>query len=199
MAAERAGHVASEMETALTPVREETESELAKASAVRSNKSNGRGGSLSSGTKRRAAAINGRLLPFAVRRSKAGPPSSVKRMKSKEAAVVAAVPMKPKLPNKQFSSGSKTPPEEALQPTNEESTTERSDVAIAQKTKVKTKLSKAERVLKKAEAAVKAAEAQVQAEKISIKKSSKVKDERARQARERDAKTLKVSPQLIDN
>ena len=50
-------------ENALTPIREETENELAEATPARGKKSDGRGRSMSSGKNRMRSAISGRLLP----------------------------------------------------------------------------------------------------------------------------------------
>ena len=194
MAAARAGHVVGGADNALTPIREETESEWAKATPTRRNKSDDRGRLLSSGRIKVMGAASGRLLPGEMRVRRKVPPSSAKRIKSKDPAFVAAVAKKPKRSFNAVSSGEKnTVQDEQLPPTTEVEA-EPAIVASAQKTKAKTKLSKSERALKKAKAALKLAEANVEADKISIKKKSKVRDERNRQARERDAATLKVSP-----
>ena len=194
MAAARAERDVGGKDNTLTPIAEEAENEWAKTTPARGKRSDGRGGSLSSGRIRMRGALHGRLLPGEMRSRKTAPPSSVKRLKSKEAVAVAAVPKKPKPQLKAANSGSMTPSQADLQSTTEEANVERSGVASAQNPRGKTKPSKSERLLKKAEAAFKAAEEQVRAERVSIKKNTKLKDERQRQARERDAKTLKVSP-----
>ena len=117
-----------------------------------------------------------------VRRIRMAPPSSANRIKSKDAAVVAAVAKKPKRSVKTVSSGEKRAAQAEQMPSTTDVDAEPLDVASAQKAKAKTKLSKSERALKKAKAAVKLAEANVESEMISIKKKSKVRNERDRQA-----------------
>ena len=149
---------------------------------------------MSSGKIRMRGAVSGRLLPGEMRPRKSAPPSSVKRLKSKDAVTVAAVVRKPKRSGSSAVSGDKHSVEAEQLPPTAEAEAEFSDAASVQRAKAKTKLSKSERALKKAEAAFALAKAQVDAENISIKKKHKVRDERERQARERDAKALKVSP-----
>ena len=103
---------------ALTPIAEETESEWTKATPTRGKRSGGRGSSLSSGKISLRGSLSGRLLPGELRSRKTIPPSSIKRMKSKEAAVVAAVPKKPKLQHKPAKSGSLMPVQTDVQTTN---------------------------------------------------------------------------------
>ena len=103
---------------------------------------------------------------------KMAPPSSVKRMKSKDAVVVAAVVKKPKRSVNSVSSGEMRAAQAEQLPSTTEVDAESVDVASAQKAKSKTKLSKSERALKKAKKALARTEAQVEADRISIKKKN---------------------------
>ena len=194
MPAARAESVAVGAGTALTPIAEETENKWTKATPVSGKRSDGRGRSLSSGKKQLKGALTGKLLPGELRLRKTAPPSSIKRLKPKDAVSVAAVVKKPKRSDSATNNEEMTPAHEELQATKKTAHTELSVAANAQRPKAKMKLSKSERALKKAKAALKLAEANVEAEMISIKKQHKVQEERDRQARERDAKALKVSP-----
>ena len=149
---------------------------------------------MSSGKIKMRGAITGRLLPGEMRPRKMAPPSSIKRMKSKDTVAVAAAVRKPQRSANAMNSGKKRAVQDEQQPSTQDEDANTVDAASAQKAKSKTKLSKSERALKKAKEALAQAEATVQAERISIKKTTRMKDERQRQARERDAKTLKVSP-----
>ena len=107
MAAARAERVVGGADNALTPIAEETESEWAKATPARGSKSDGRGRPLSSGRIKLKGTISGRLLPGEMRPRRMAPPSSAKMIKSKDAAVVAAVVKKPKRSVNSVSSGDK--------------------------------------------------------------------------------------------
>ena len=107
MAAARAERVAGGVDNALTPIQEETENEWTKATPTRGAKSDGRGRSMSSGRIKVMGAASGRLLPGEMRLRRMAPPSSAKRIKSKDPAIVAAVDKKPKRSVKAVSSGEK--------------------------------------------------------------------------------------------
>ena len=173
MAGEKAGHVASVRAGELAPIPEETEKEWSKATPARGNKSGGRGTPMSSGRIKVLGATSGRLLPGEMRLRRMAPPSSAKRIKSKDAATVAAVAKKPKRSDNSVSSGEKRAAQDEQLPPTTEMETESLDAASVQTAKPKTKLSKSERALKKAEAALARAKAQVDADKISIKKSTR--------------------------
>ena len=173
MAAARAERVVGGVDNALTPIPEETENEWARATPDRGKKSDGRGGSVSSGKIRLRGAISGRLLPGEMRRRKTDPPSSAKRTKSQDAVVVAAVVKKPKRSGSAVVSGDKRSVEAEQLPPTAEAEAEPPVAASVQRAKAKTKLSKSERALKKAEAALARAKVQVDADKISIKKKHK--------------------------
>ena len=187
MAAARAERVVGGADNALTPIAEETESEWAKATPARGSKSDGRGRPLSSGRIGKRGALSGRLLPGEMRPRKLAPPSSASRSKSKEAVVVAAAVKKPKRSVSSVSSGGKRAVQDEQLPPATEADAEPVHVASAQNPKAKPKLSKSERAFKKAKAAGKPAEANIEADMISIKKKNKVRNERDKQAHERDA------------
>ena len=129
MAAARAERSAGGEDNALTPIREETENESAKATPARGTKSDGRGRSMSSGKIRMRGAVSGRLLPGEMRPRKSAPPSSVKRLKSKDAVTVAAVVRKPKRSGSSVISGNKRAVQPEQLPPSTEMEAESVDVA----------------------------------------------------------------------
>ena len=137
-------HVASVRAGELAPIPEETEKEWSKATPARGNKSGGRGTPMSSGRIKVLGATSGRLLPGEMRLRRMAPPSSAKRIKSKDAATVAAVAKKPKRSDNSVSSGEKRAAQDEQLPPTTEMETESLDAASVQTAKPKTKLSKSE-------------------------------------------------------